>query len=104
MYEGTAVLRRVVRTQDAYMNDVEAVHYDRTVYVKPRSVRFSEFYEAAKSGLKPEIVLVLSNPMDYQNERIVIYEDREFSVLRAYMKPGRDALELTLAARVENGE
>lgn len=102
MYEGTATLRTETITLDAYLNEVPA-YQDRTVFVRPKSVRASDFYEAARSGLKPEIILVLSTPADYQGEKVAVYNGREYSVVRAYQKPGRDAVELTLEARTRNG-
>ena len=58
MYESVATLRKVTYTQDAALNQV-AVYEDRQVFVKPRSVYSNDFYQAAQSGLKPSVVLVL---------------------------------------------
>lgn len=102
MYEATATLRKETITQDASLNEV-MVFTDRTVFVKPRSVYASDFYEAARSGLQPSVVLVLSNPADYQGEKVVLYQGTEYTVTRAYQRPERDTLELTLEERTENG-
>lgn len=102
MYESTATLRKETYTQDAALN-VVAAYKDRTVYVKPKSVRASEFYDAARSGLKPSIVLVLSNPKDYDGEKVCLYNGAEYTIIRTYQKPERDALELTLEERTQNG-
>lgn len=46
----------------------------RTVFATLRSVGQKEFYEAAAVGLKPEIVFVLEDYLDYQDEQIVLYK------------------------------
>ena len=102
MFESVATLRAETVTQDASLNEV-VTYTDRTVFVRPASVRASEFYQAANVGLKPELVLVLANYMDYQGERVVLFGGKEYTVLRVYQKPDRDSLELTLEERVENG-
>lgn len=102
MYETVAILRAPTYTQDAALNVVET-YTDRKVYVKPRSVYASDFYEAARSGLKPSVVLILSTPADYHGERVALFRGKEYTVIRSYQKPDRDELELTLEERTENG-
>lgn len=102
MYESTAVLRAETLTFDQYLNEVP-VYTDRTVFVRPKSVRMTEFYEAAKSGIHPEVVLVLSNPADYQGEKVAVYNGKEYTIVRVYQKPERDEVELTLEERTRNG-
>lgn len=102
MYEGTAVLRKETITQDASLNEV-MVFTDRTVFVKPRSVYASDFYEAARAGLQPSVVLIMSNPADYQGEKVVLYNGTEYTVTRVFQRPERDTLELTLEERTKNG-
>ena len=102
MFDSIATLRAETVTQDASLNEV-TTYTDHDVFVHPESVRLSEFYQAANAGLKPELVLVLANFADYQGERVVVFEGKEYTVLRTYRRPDRDRLELTLEERVENG-
>lgn len=102
MFESIATLRTETYTQDAALNQV-AAYTDRTVFVRPASVRMSEFYQAANAGLKPELVLEMTNFADYEGERVVLFEGKEYTVLRTYRKPDSDRLELTLEERVQNG-
>lgn len=102
MFENVATLRQETFTLDASLNQA-ATYKDRVVFVRPSSVRMAEFYQAANAGLKPELVLVLANFADYEGERVVLYEGKEYTVLRTYRKPDRDSLELTLEERVKNG-
>lgn len=101
MYESVATLRKVTYTQDAALNQV-AVYEDRQVFVKPRSVYSNDFYQAAQSGLKPSVVLVLFAG-DYDGEKLVEFEGKEYTVTRVFRRPDRDAVELTLEERSVNG-
>lgn len=100
MYESVATLRKVTYTQDAALNQV-AVYEDRQVFVKPRSVYSNDFYQAAQSGLKPSVVLVMFAG-DYEGEKVALYEGKEYTVLRAYHRPEKDTVELTLEERTQN--
>lgn len=102
MYESTATLFTETITYDEYLNEV-VVSTPREVFVKPRSVYASDFYEAARSGLQPSVVLVLSNPEDYQGERVVMYNGNQYTVIRVFQRPERDEVELTLEERTRNG-
>ena len=101
MYESTATLRSTTYTLDSALNQVP-VFEDREIFVKPRSVSRNDFYQAAQSGLKPSIVLVISTAEDYQGEKVVLYEGKEYTVLRVYQRPEKDEVELTLEERTEN--
>lgn len=105
MYEGVAILQGQRVTIDAAGNEI--IEYPaelaRQVFVKPRSVYANDFYNAANSGLRPALVLVLTSAEDYQGEKVVAYKGTTYTVLRTYQRPERDALELTLEERLENG-
>ena len=100
MYESTAVLLSdPVATYDTYGNEV--LTHDRVeVFVKPRSVYASEFYQAAQVGLHPSIVLVLGNRADYDGQKLVEYEGKVYDVIRADWTNGREAISLTLEERI----
>lgn len=63
---------------------------ERMVFATLRSVRQSEFYQAQTVGLKPEIVFVLQDYLDYQGEEFIEYkafnsdEWNLYKVLRTY--------------------
>lgn len=102
MFEGTAILKKAVVTQDESLNEIET-YTERTVFVRPRSVYASEFYQAAAVGLKPSLTLVLASFADYNGEKLVEYNGKEYTVTRIYQRPDRDSVELTLEERVVNG-
>ena len=47
-------------------------------------------------------MLVISTAEDYQGEKVVLYEGKEYTVLRVYQRPEKDEVELTLEERTEN--
>lgn len=102
MYEATAILKAEQISLDEYLNEVRT-YTTREVFVKPRSVYASDFYEAARSGLQPSVVLVMSNPEDYQGEKVAEYNGKVYTIIRVFQRPDRDEVELTLEERTENG-
>lgn len=101
MFENVATLLQPIITQNAYGQEIESF-LERTVFVKPRSVYSNEFYQAAQLGMKPSVVLILANFMDYEDERLIDYDGRRYNVIRAYQSPESDSIELTLELRTGN--
>lgn len=55
----------------------------RTVFAEVTSVSMSEFYEGGRAGLNPAYrFLVIAG--DYENEDIIIYDGKRYSVYRTY--------------------
>ena len=103
MYDGVATLKAYGEpTYDEYGNEIPAVT-EREVYVQPRSVYSSEFYNAAQLGLKPSLTLFISNRDDYEDERILEYEGKEYSVIRTDWSAQRDGISLICEEREING-
>jgi SPP1 family predicted phage head-tail adaptor len=72
-------------------NTLESKAY-RQIYADKQSIRQSEFYQAAATGLKPELMLVIRSA-EYNNEEIIRYNGKEYRIIRTYDK-GNDFLEL----------
>ena len=103
MYDSVATLKAYgTPTFDEYGNEVQNVT-ETTVFVQPRGVYQSEFYNAAQLGLKPSLTLFLSNRMDYSGQKVLTYEGREYSVIRTDWNAQRDGISLICEERVENG-
>ena len=103
MYDGVATLKAYGEpTYDEYGNEIPTVT-EREVYVQPRSVYSSEFYNAAQLGLKPSLTLFISNRDDYEDERILVYEGKEYSVIRTDWSAQRDGISLICEEREING-
>ena len=62
MYDGVAILKSYGEsTFDQYGNETPTVT-ETEVFVQPRGVYQSEYYNAAQLGLKPEITLDIAEP------------------------------------------
>lgn len=95
----------ILRTETISVDDIgveKKTYTDRQVFVQARAVTRREFYDAQQAGLRPSLVLVLSNRADYAGEKVAVFHGTEYTVLRTYWTDGGDAVELTLEERVAN--
>lgn len=83
MYNQICKLIKYYTTRDAYGNPVKT-SIESTVYCRPLSVRYSEYYQAAQVNLKPTLVLELSDYYDYDGETTVEYENTLYDIIRTY--------------------
>ena len=96
MYDNIAYLIKYGdKTYDAYLNENISTTR-RMVYVQPKSVYNSEFYNAQIIGLHPSITLTLANREDYEGEKLVEFEGKTYNVIRADWKAQRDSITLVL--------
>ena len=77
------------------------VETNTNVFCNVKSVRASEFYNAANVGLKPELVFVI-HPYEYSGEKKVKFNDKEYRVIRTY-KVNSEEMELTCERVLGNG-
>lgn len=103
MYDGVArLISYGESTYDRYGN--ETIEKDETtVFVQPRGVYQSEYYNAAQVGLRPSLTLYLANREDYNGQKELLYEGRYYSVIRVDWSAQRDGISLICEERVENG-
>ena len=88
-----------VMAADAYGIPQESTPQRRTVMARVESVTRSEFFDAGRNGLNPEYKFTMFQ-YDYQGEKIVEYNGRQYTVYRTYM--GRsDTIELYVEQRGE---
>ena len=103
MYDGIAILKSYSNEGfDKYGNKTTK-EVKRTVFVQPRGVYASEFYNAAQLGLKPSLTLYLTNRNDYQGEKVVEFNGKDYSVIRVDWTAQRDGISLICEERVNNG-
>lgn len=69
------------------------------ILCKKRSIRQSEFYAAAQSGLKPELTLVV-RPYEYNNQKEIVFEEVSYRIIRTFEI---DSEELELICEVQSG-
>lgn len=55
------------------------------IFADRKSVRQSEFYQAAAVGLKPEITFEIRT-IDYEQEPILIYNEQNYTIIRTFEK------------------
>ena len=100
MYDGIATLKAYgASTFDTYGNEQITVT-ETTVYVQPRGVYNSEFYNAAQLGLKPSLTLFIANRADYSGQKVVEFESVEYDVIRVDWTAQRDGISLICEERV----
>ena len=58
----------------------------RLVLCTVRSIRQSEYYQAENAGYRPDIQFDLTLAADYHDETRLIYQGREYRVIRTYEK------------------
>ena len=99
MYDGVATLIKYGEsTYDDYGNE-EITPELTEVFVQPRGVYQSEYYNAAQNGLKPSLALFIANKEDYDGQKVVVYEGREYSVIRVDWSAQRDGISLICEER-----
>lgn len=69
------------------MGDIIETPVEREVFADKQSIRQSEFYQAAATGLRPELMFVVRT-IDYDNEPKLKYNDKEYIIIRTYDKDG----------------
>ena len=103
MYDSVATLKAYdTPTYDEYGNETLTVK-ETDVFVQPRGVYASEFYNAAQLGLKPSITLYMTNRADYDGQKELTFEGRDYSVIRVDWNAQRDGISLICEERVEHG-
>lgn len=103
MYDGVATLKAYgTPTFDEAGNEIPNV-IETEVFVQPRGVYQSEFYNAAQLGLKPSLTLFVSNREDYDGQKVLEYEGKDYDVIRVDWNAQRDGISLICEERVHNG-
>jgi len=100
MYDSVATLKAYgTPTYDEYGNEVLSIT-ETEVFVQPRGVYQAEFYNAAQAGLHPSITLILTNREDYDGQKIVEFEGRDYNVIRVDWNAQRDGISLVCEERI----
>lgn len=86
-------------TEDEIGNQIP-IETRTTILCSLKSVGRSEFYNAAATGLRPELVFVIHG-YEYNGEKAVEFEGSRYSVIRTYQM-GFEEIELTVE-RVSGG-
>ena len=82
------------------MGDIIETPTEREVFADKQSIRQSEFYQAAATGLRPELMFVVRS-IDYNGEPKLKYNGKEYAISRTYDKDG-ELIELICQGLVNN--
>jgi len=77
------------------------VEVETTILCGLKSVGRNEFYSAAVTGLKPELIFVVHG-YEYNGEKVVKFEGSRYRVIRTYMTDFEE-VELTCEKVIANG-
>lgn len=100
MFDGIAVLKQYgTPVYDAEGNETMPV-IETEVYVQPRGVYQSEFYNAAQIGLKPSLTFFISNLEDYDGQKVLEYDGKDYDVIRVDWSAQRDGISLICEERI----
>ncbi len=103
MYDSVATLKAYgTPTYDECGNEVLNVTTTE-VFVQPRGVYNAEFYNAAQAGLHPSITFELTNKDDYNGEKVIEWEGKDYNIIRTDWAAQRDAIRLICEERIHNG-
>ena len=103
MYDDTATLKAYgTPTYDEYGNEIPTI-IETEVFVQPKGVYSSEYYNAAQLGIKPSITLYIANRLDYDGQKELTFKGRDYSVIRVDWNAQRDGISLICEDRVEHG-
>lgn len=83
LWRDTVGLISLVPGQNEYGDPVMVEGPPRTVYANKRSIRQSEFYQAAQAGLRPEIMFEVRSA-EYQGEPKLVYDGTTYRIIRTY--------------------
>ena len=102
MYDNIATLKGAKHiTYDKYLNEI-VTYEEREVYVQPRGIYSSEFYQAAQTGLHPSITFDMANRADYNGEKLLTFEGVDYSIIRVDWNAQRDRISLICEERIGN--
>lgn len=85
---------------DNEMGDPIKIPVKRQVFAEKNSVRQSEFYQAAATGLKPELTFVIWR-LEYNGESALEYEGKTYTIIRSFEKNDKE-MELICDGLVNN--
>lgn len=74
-------------TLDEILQEVKT-YTEREVYAQVRSISRSEWFDAGRNGLKPDIAFIMKK-YDYNGEKIVKWDGELYGVYRTFLGRGQ---------------
>ncbi len=97
LFKDVVTLISITNTQND-IGDMVQNKQEQQVFANKKSIRQSEFYQAAVTGLKPELMFEVRN-IDYSEQQKLKYNDKEYNIIRTYSKNG-EIIELICSGMV----
>lgn len=97
----TDVLYLVAENPEAHGIFEATTETDRMVYCTIRSVGYQEYYRALEQDLHPTMIFILADYAEYQGEKICIWNNARYRIIRTYQTGG--AIELTVEEATVDG-
>lgn len=88
----------LVSGENEYGDPIEGDGEPRPVFANKKSIRQSEFYQAAMTGLRPEIMFEVRSE-EYEGEPKLQHEGKAYNIIRTYDKNG-EIMELVCSGLV----
>lgn len=98
MWKDIITLRAETTALDEF-NRPYKVFVDKVVQAQRKSVKFTEFYQAAATGLKAEVIFEVRS---YDGQTYVLYKDIQYRIIRSFEK--YDTVELTCTPILNESE
>ena len=76
-----------ITTGENSMGDPIETPTTKEVFADKQSIRQSEFYQAAATGLRPELMFVVRS-IDYNQEPKLKHGDETYTIIRTYDRDG----------------
>lgn len=86
--------------KDNIGNEIEIFGQPRKILADRKSVRQTEFYQAATTDFKPEMVFTVW-PHEYEGEKYLRYQNQLFYIVRTFEKNFRE-LELVCEVKISD--
>lgn len=83
-YNKVIYLASISYEVDEWFNEVEVITW-RKVYANEHSIGSTEFYNAAATGLRPELAFEIYS-FEYNGEKKFKYEEEEYNIIRTQGK------------------
>ena len=103
MYDGIATLIAYRTTGRDSAGNPQRTEVRKDVFVQPRGIYASEYYNASQLGLQPSLTLYMTNRQDYDGQKVVEYNGKQYSVIRVDWNAQRDGISLICEERIKNG-
>jgi SPP1 family predicted phage head-tail adaptor len=84
LFRDVVELITVVNTVNDMKDPIKTPSY-REVFANKKSIRQNEFYQAAATGLRPELMFEIRT-IEYEGERQIRYNKKTYNIIRTYDK------------------